>query len=120
MRAEQTGFTLVELMIALGLVSVLAVGLLAAAQTPAGGHRDQNRVQNAQDNARAALEVLAHDARLIGSPARGYGLVNGTGAGPTTLPIYWVYNDISAQHADRLDVVVPTGVMLATAAETSA
>lgn len=118
MRADR-GFTLTEVLINLALVSIVASALLTMAHVQVSLHRDQGRVQAAQDNARAALETLAHDARLIGAPTRGYGLVNSTGTGAPTVPIYWVYNNYSAA-GDRLDVIAPAGVLLGTTSDTGA
>src|SRR5262249_51353123 len=83
------------------------------AQTQAGVHREQNRAQVALDNARAALEIVAHDARLIGAATRGYGFLNSTGSGNSTVPIYTVYDNYNNQGPDRLDLIVPSGIMLA-------
>src|SRR5579872_5523525 len=89
------GFTLAEILVSLGLVSLLAVTLLAAAQVQLSLYRDQSRMQAVEENARAALDVLAHDARLIGAPSRGWGILNSSGTGPAGLPIYKVVDNYS-------------------------
>lgn len=117
-RGGNRGFTLSEILISLALVSLVATALLAVAQTQVRLHRQQDRTQRAQDNARAALDVLAHDARLLGAPARGYGMLNGTGAGPPTVPMYNVIDNDRGLGPDRLELVVPAGEALATATPT--
>lgn len=119
-RRGEAGFTLSEILISLGLVGVLAAALLAAAQVQVQLHREQSRVQSAQDNTRAALDILAGAARLIGAPSRGYGFVNSTGSGPAAVPIFRVFDNFNNLGPDRLDVVVPAGVYLATSTDTAA
>lgn len=110
---QSAGFTLSEIMVTLGLVSVVASAVLALAQIQASIQREQNRLQAAQDNARAALQILAEEARLIGAPSRGYGVVNATGTGPPTLPIYHVIDNYEGRGADRLELIVPRGSLYA-------
>ncbi len=98
-------------MVSLGLVSLVAVALLAVAQVQVRIHCSQNSIQATQDNARAALDVLAHDARLLGAPGRGWGLINTIG-GVQPVPLYRVV-DGGDNDSDRLEIIVPSGEMLA-------
>lgn len=111
MRAD-AGFSLVEILVSLGLAGLLASAILTVAQIQAGVHRDQMALQAALDNGRAALNVVAHDARLLGAPARGFGLSNSTGSGPQPLPLYRVTDSAGADAPDRLDLIIPAGEAL--------
>lgn len=115
-RGAAAGFSLVEIMVSLGLAGLLAAAILTAAQIQAGLHRDQAGLQATLDNGRAALNAIAHDARLLGAPAWGWGLTNSTGAGPQTLPLYRVVDSAGADAPDRLDLIIPAGDALLLAA----
>lgn len=117
---RRRGFTLSEILVSLGLVSLLAMALLAAAQTQLVLYRDGQRMQAVEENARAGLEVLAHDARLVGAPSRGWGFANSTGVGPAGLPFYKVVDsysnlDATGHGADRLELIIPAGELVALA-----
>lgn len=66
-RSAARGFTLTELMIALGLTGLVAVVLLAASQVQTEIQREEGQSQQIQDNLRAAMEELVTSVRTAGS-----------------------------------------------------
>lgn len=70
---RQRGLTLPEILVALGLTSLVAVALFAMAQLQGLLHNEQNQTQGAQDNAHAAMVELVNNLRLTSTPYfRGY------------------------------------------------
>jgi prepilin-type N-terminal cleavage/methylation domain-containing protein len=105
----QRGFSLIELMIALVLMSLIISGITSLVLSAGRAQSSQARVSVAQGGVRAALEFLTRDilSASAGASAGKIYLGNGTltqnGAATTTpMPIY-VENSTSA--ADRLDLI---------------
>ena len=58
MRRRQSGFTLIEIMVAMGLVSLLSVFVLSLVRSQLNAFEMSSQLGAAQQNARAALDVL--------------------------------------------------------------
>lgn len=63
---KQSGFSIIELMVALALSVVLAVGAITIASNTSTGFKHTDARARIQENARFALELLAHDLRQTG------------------------------------------------------
>jgi len=64
--AKQTGFTLIELMIAIAISVILLNGILQIFQSSKQSYRVADGLGRMQENARYALDVLAQDIRQAG------------------------------------------------------
>ncbi len=62
-RIRSRAFTLVEILVALGLTSLVAVALLAAAQVQTTLQRQEQQAQQTQDNVRSSVEELVNSLR---------------------------------------------------------
>lgn len=60
------GFTLVELMVALAIAGILSVAILAAMAFGAGQDTSQGQIEQMNDQARAALALVARDVQSAG------------------------------------------------------
>jgi type IV pilus assembly protein PilW len=60
------GFTLVELMVALTAALLLVGGTMFVAQYATQSYRAQERVSDAQQNLRSAMDMLVRDVRMAG------------------------------------------------------
>ena len=63
---KQTGLSLIELMIALSLGTLLVAGAIRIFMSNTQAFRLQDNVSTAQENGRLALEILLHDLRRAG------------------------------------------------------
>ncbi len=63
---DSRGFTLIELMIALFIGLFLVAGVVTMVDFSTRTYRAQERVADAQQDARAALEIMARDIRMAG------------------------------------------------------
>ncbi len=66
LKRKQNGLSLIELMIALGLSMVLTLGVIQIFMSSKQTSRVQNSLARLQENARFALDLLAHDVRMAG------------------------------------------------------
>jgi len=83
LRAQEKGFTLVELMLTVGLGSIIAGAVVGTMVTQQQGYQTALDFTEAQQNVRAALDVINHYARQAG---RGFAVAgNGTGSSAVTL-----------------------------------
>ena len=65
-KKSQRGYTLVELMIALALGLMLLGGLIQVFQGSKKSYRFSTELSRMQENGRYALDLIAHDIRMIG------------------------------------------------------
>lgn len=65
-RSNQTGFTLVELMVSLAIFAVVAVAVTMVLMTSAKNKQETSANVEAQQTARAALDLMARDIRSAG------------------------------------------------------
>jgi type IV pilus assembly protein PilW len=65
-RDKQTGFSLIELMIAITLSLVLTIGIIQIFSSSKQTSRVQDALARVQENARFALDILSHDIRMAG------------------------------------------------------
>lgn len=75
-RSDQSGFTLIELMIAMAIGSILMVAVVSAYQIQVGSKNTQEALTDMNTTARAALEIMVHELRTAGCDPDG-----GAGAG---------------------------------------
>ncbi|MBI1422903.1 MAG: prepilin-type N-terminal cleavage/methylation domain-containing protein [Gammaproteobacteria bacterium] len=66
--ANQTGVTLVELMIALAISAILMLGVSSIYVSSKRGYKIQDNLSRQQENSRFSLEVLMRDLRMAGYP----------------------------------------------------
>ncbi len=66
LKRKQHGLSLIELMIAIGLSMVLTLGIIQIFISSKQTSQVQNALGRLQDNARFALDLLAHDIRMAG------------------------------------------------------
>ena len=107
-RGREAGLTLSELMIAMGLTSVVAVMLLASAQVQTGLSRQASQMQYAQDNVRAAMEEIVQNVRRAGKSFNTMSAVNAVSPfNPQRLMAVTVVNAaMGANTPDRLDLML--------------
>jgi prepilin-type N-terminal cleavage/methylation domain-containing protein len=75
-RRRQKGVTLIELMIVLVIAAILVGGIYTLFTTQQRSYSVQDQVTGVQQDARAALEIMARDIRMAGMPI---GAGSGTG-----------------------------------------
>lgn len=63
---KQTGFTLVEIMVAITIGLVMAAGILQVSQANKESNRLQRNMGYVQENIRSAMEILGRDIRMAG------------------------------------------------------
>lgn len=114
--------TLVELMVALGLTSLVALALFSLAQTQTTLGRQTQQAQRLQDNLRASMEELASSVRRAGRSFNAGVVANAVPPGsPQWLPAVRVINSSGAP--DQLQLLMieesPLLSLMATADATS-
>ena len=67
-RPQQTGMTLIELLIALSIASILMFGVGTVYVSSKRGYNIQDNLARQQENSRFSLEVLMRDLRMAGYP----------------------------------------------------
>ncbi len=97
------GFTLVELLIALGLTGLVAVALLAAARVQTTLQRQEQQAQQTQDNVRSSVEELVHSLHQAMSGVAANAVPPGT---PATISGVTVLNNVlGAANGDSPDTL---------------
>jgi len=66
LKSNQNGLSLIELMIAIGLSMILTLGVIQIFSSSKQTSRVQDSLARLQENARFALDLLAHDIRMAG------------------------------------------------------
>lgn len=66
LKHKQCGLSLIELMVAIGLSMVLSLGVIQIFSSSKQTSRVQDSLARLQENARFALDLLAHDIRMAG------------------------------------------------------
>lgn len=66
LRRESQGFTLVELLVALAITTILVTGVVQLALAATGGYRLQQDLSAMQENARFALQMITREAEAAG------------------------------------------------------
>jgi type IV pilus assembly protein PilW len=64
----QTGMTLIELMLALAISSILMLGVASVYVSSKRGYNIGDNLSRQQENSRFSLELLVHDLRMAGYP----------------------------------------------------
>src|SRR5262249_26088049 len=80
------GFTLLEMMISLGIASITALAVFGVLSGQLLGLNDQNRVADVQDNARLAMDTITAKLSTAGfglPPAKVFGPTGDAGGGKT-------------------------------------
>lgn len=86
MRLDE-GFTLLELMVAMAIFSVVIAGVIGAYYEQLRSHNTQQQILEVQQNARAAMYYITRELRMAGydpSGASGAGLIPDAGVRTTT------------------------------------
>ncbi len=81
-RARQPGFSLVELLIAMGIGFVLLAGLISVFASSSRAHRELQQASQQMDNGSFALDTISSDLQLAGFYGQFYDLP----AAPAALP----------------------------------
>jgi prepilin-type N-terminal cleavage/methylation domain-containing protein len=102
-RAAAAGFTLIEMMIAMLLLSVVVAGLVASLLVIGRAQAASARVDVAQAGVRAALDLVTRDVQMASAGARSGTLSQGSGAPAQVQAV--VVTD-STTGPDRLDLVL--------------
>ncbi|HXC66701.1 MAG TPA: prepilin-type N-terminal cleavage/methylation domain-containing protein [Nitrospiraceae bacterium] len=120
-QAEQ-GFTLVEIMVATAVTSVIVLAGMAALTMTGKAVRANEQTSDAQQNARMAMEMITHDIKMAGfgppiDPARNPPPVGNCGIGTTPVPILPGDNNptvgVNDTGPDQISLVVPLTVYAA-------
>lgn len=79
-RPSEAGFSLLELMVSLGIAGILMAGIFAVYHTQLRAHMTQQLTVEMQQNLRAAMQIMAREVRMAG-----YNPTTSAGAGITTM-----------------------------------
>ncbi len=114
-QAEQ-GFTLVEIMVATAVTSVIVLAGMAALTMTGKAVRANEQTSDAQQNARMAMEMITHDIKMAGfgppiDPSRNPPPVGNCGIGGIPVPILPGDNNptvgVNDTGPDQISLVVP-------------
>jgi type IV pilus assembly protein PilW len=89
---DEQGFTLVEIVVATAVTSVIVLAGMAALTTTGKAVRANEQISDAQQNARMAMEMITHDIKMAGfgppiDPSRNPPPVGNCGIGGLPVPI---------------------------------
>src|SRR5258706_12328714 len=112
-RAQQAGFTLIELMVSLVLFSFAIAGVLAVAVSMSQGFRDQRAAVNAEAAVRIPLDFIV-DALRQASPGAPTGTITDVGTVCQQGVLFVANNETAAHDAtltgwDQLGVIYAAG-----------
>jgi type IV pilus assembly protein PilW len=91
-KLEEQGFTLVEIMVATAITSVIVLAGMAALTMTGKAVRANEQTSDAQQSARMAMEMITHDIKMAGfgpqiDPSKSPPPVGNCGIGGTPVPI---------------------------------
>jgi type IV pilus assembly protein PilW len=96
------GFTLIELLVALALAAIFLLATMSIANMSIRSYGDQERVSDAQQSVRAALDLMVRDIRMAGYDpmAISHGPTTGIGILAATETMLQFSADLNADRAD--------------------
>jgi len=115
-KQDELGFTLVEIMVATAVTSVIVLAGMAALTMTGKAVRANEQISDAQDNVRFAMEMISHDIKMAGlgpaiDPSRNPPPVGTCGIGGLPVPILPGDNNPTVGAADtgpdQISLVVP-------------
>ena len=115
-KLNEQGFTLVEIMVATAVTSVIVLAGMAALTMTGKAVRANEQISDAQQNARMAMEMITHDIKMAGfgppiDPARNPPPVGNCGIGGLPVPILPGDNNptvgVADTGPDQISLVVP-------------
>jgi type IV pilus assembly protein PilW len=118
-KPEEQGFTLVEIMVATTITSVIVLAGMAALTMTGKAVRANEQVSDAQQNARMAMEMITHDIKMAGfgpqiDPSKNPAPVGNCGIGGTPVPILPGDNNptvgVADTGPDQISLMVPLTV----------
>ena len=118
-KPEERGFTLVEIMVATTITSVIVLAGMAALTMTGKAVRANEQVSDAQQNARMAMEMITHDIKMAGfgpqiDPSKNPAPVGNCGIGGTPVPILPGDNNptvgVADTGPDQISLMVPLTV----------
>ena len=118
-KSEEQGFTLVEIMVATAITSVIVLAGMAALTMTGKAVRANEQVSDAQQNARMAMEMITHDIKMAGfgpqiDPSKNPPPVGNCGIGGTPVPILPGDNNptvgVADTGPDQISLMVPLTV----------
>jgi type IV pilus assembly protein PilW len=121
-KLDEQGFTLVEIMVATAITTVIVIAGMAALTITGRAVRASEQVSDAQQNARMAMEMIAHDIKMAGfgppiDPSKNPLPVGNCGIGTTPVPILPGDNNptigVADTGPDQISLVVPLTVYAA-------
>ncbi|MGH7148811.1 MAG: PilW family protein, partial [Nitrospiraceae bacterium] len=91
-KPDEQGFTLVEIMVATAVTSVIVLAGMAALTMTGKAVRANEQISDSQQNARMAMEMITHDIKMAGfgppiDPSKNPPPVGNCGIGGTPVPI---------------------------------
>ncbi|MDP1770175.1 MAG: prepilin-type N-terminal cleavage/methylation domain-containing protein [Nitrospirota bacterium] len=110
------GFTLIEVMVATAVTSVIVLAGMAALTMTGKAVRANEQISDAQQNARMAMEMITHDIKMAGmgpaiDPSRNPPPVGNCGIGGTPVPMLPGDNNptvgVPDTGPDQISLVVP-------------
>ena len=84
---ENKGLTLIELMVAMAISSIVIAGVYAAYESQAKSYNTQQLTVDMQENLRMAMDMLQMDLRLAGSDPSGEADAGFQAAGPASVQV---------------------------------
>jgi type IV pilus assembly protein PilW len=115
-KPDEQGFTLVEIMVATAVTSVIVLAGMSALTMTGKAVRANEQISDAQQNARMAMEMITHDIKMAGfgpqiDPSRNPPPVGACGIGGTPVPILPGDNNptvgVPDTGPDQISLVVP-------------
>ena len=115
-KLNEQGFTLVEIMVATAVTSVIVLAGMAALTMTSKAVRANEQISDAQQNARMAMEMITHDIKMAGfgppiDPSRTPPPVGNCGIGGIPVPILPGDNNptvgVADTGPDQISLVVP-------------
>src|SRR6266850_5680414 len=115
-KSDEQGFTLVEIMVATAVTSVIVLAGMSALTMTGKAVRANEQISDAQQNARMAMEMLTHDIKMAGfgpqiDPSKNPPPVGNCGIGGAPVPILPGDNNptvgVADTGPDQISLVVP-------------